>query len=197
MQRYKTFSARPEPTLVTSKPHQAIALRCSTRFARIGMPQASGRLTIARHRGRLDRSRLLQRRPFQRANASAVAPLATVPAPPYSVAMTQPDHQRLLIVDFGSQVTQLIARRLRESRIYCEIHPYQKVDAAFLAAFRPQAVILSGGPASVTEPDSPRAAPEVFTLGVPVLGICYGQQAMMAQLGGTVEAGHHREFGRA
>ena len=111
--------------------------------------------------------------------------------------MTQPDHQRLLIVDFGSQVTQLIARRLRESRIYCEIHPYQKVDAGFLAAFRPQAVILSGGPASVTEADSPRVAPEVFTLGVPVLGICYGQQAMMAQLGGTVEAGHHREFGRA
>ena len=108
------------------------------------------------------------------------------------LARHQPDHQRLLIVDFGSQVTQLIARRLREARIYCEIHPYQKVDAAFLAAFRPQAVILSGGPASVTEPDSPRAAPEIFTLGVPVLGICYGQQAMMAQLGGTVEAGHHR-----
>ena len=77
--------------------------------------------------------------------------------------MTQPDHQRLLIVDFGSQVTQLIARRLREARIYCEIHPYQKVDAAFLAAFRPQAVILSGGPASVTEPAArappPRSSP--------------------------------------
>jgi GMP synthase (glutamine-hydrolysing) len=111
--------------------------------------------------------------------------------------MTQPEHQRLLIVDFGSQVTQLIARRLREARIYCEIHPYQKVDAAFLEAFRPQAVILSGGPASVTEPGSPRAAPEVFGLGVPVLGICYGQQTMMAQLGGQVEAGHHAEFGRA
>jgi GMP synthase (glutamine-hydrolysing) len=111
--------------------------------------------------------------------------------------MTHVPHQRLLIVDFGSQVTQLIARRLREARIYCEIHPYQKVDAGFLAAFRPQAVILSGGPASVTEPDSPRAAPEVFTLGVPVLGICYGQQTMMAQLGGKVEAGHAAEFGRA
>ncbi|HRO11595.1 glutamine-hydrolyzing GMP synthase [Amaricoccus sp.] len=108
-----------------------------------------------------------------------------------------PDHQRLLIVDFGSQVTQLIARRLREAHIYCEIHPYQKVDAAFLAAFRPQAVILSGGPASVTDPDSPRAAPGIFTLGVPVLGICYGQQTMMAQLGGRVEAGHAAEFGRA
>ena len=109
----------------------------------------------------------------------------------------QPDHQRLLIVDFGSQVTQLIARRLRESRIYCEIHPFQKVDAAFLADFRPKAVILSGGPASVTEAESPRAAPEIFDLGVPVLGICYGQQTMMAQLGGKVEAGHHAEFGRA
>ena len=111
--------------------------------------------------------------------------------------MTLPEHQRLLIVDFGSQVTQLIARRLRESRIYCEIHPYQNVDAAFLRAFRPQAVILSGGPASVTEEGSPRADPEIFALGVPVLGICYGQQAMMAQLGGRVEAGHHAEFGRA
>ena len=108
-----------------------------------------------------------------------------------------PDHQRLLIVDFGSQVTQLIARRLRELRIYCEIHPYQKVDAAFLAAFRPQAVILSGGPASVVDAGSPRAAPEIFTLGVPVLGICYGQQTMMVQLGGKVEAGHAAEFGRA
>ncbi len=111
--------------------------------------------------------------------------------------MTEPDHQRLLIVDFGSQVTQLIARRLREARIYCEIHPYQKVDAAFLADFRPLAVILSGGPASVTTDGSPRAAPEIFTLGVPVLGICYGQQTMMLQLGGQVEGGHYAEFGRA
>jgi GMP synthase (glutamine-hydrolysing) len=111
--------------------------------------------------------------------------------------MTQAPHQRLLIVDFGSQVTQLIARRLRESRIYCEIHPYQKVDAAFLAESCPQAVILSGGPASVTEPDSPRADPAIFGLGVPVLGICYGQQTMMEQLGGRVEAGHAAEFGRA
>jgi GMP synthase (glutamine-hydrolysing) len=111
--------------------------------------------------------------------------------------MTQTSHQRLLIVDFGSQVTQLIARRLREARIYCEIHPYQAVDAAFLAAFQPLAVILSGGPASVTEAGSPRAAPEIFGLGVPVLGICYGQQAMMVQLGGAVEGGHAAEFGRA
>ncbi len=111
--------------------------------------------------------------------------------------MTQPDHQRLLIVDFGSQVTQLIARRLREARIYCEIHPFQKVSDAFLRAFAPQAIILSGGPASVTEKGSPRAPKATFALGVPVLGICYGQQTMMEQLGGRVEAGHHAEFGRA
>ncbi len=113
----------------------------------------------------------------------------------YPSVMT--DHQRLLIIDFGSQVTQLIARRLREARVYCEIHPYQNVDAAFLRAFAPRAVILSGGPASVTEPGSPRAPQELFGMGIPILGICYGQQVMMTQLGGKVEAGHHREFGRA
>jgi len=111
--------------------------------------------------------------------------------------MTPPDHQRLLIVDFGSQVTQLIARRLREARIFCEIHPFNAVDDAFLDAFAPQAAILSGGPASVTDPGSPRAPDALFDRGIPVLGICYGQQVMMAQLGGTVEAGHHAEFGRA
>ncbi len=111
--------------------------------------------------------------------------------------MTQITHQPLLIVDFGSQVTQLIARRLRELDVYCEIHPYQNVTAEFLTDFAPLAVILSGGPASVTEPDSPRVPQQVFDLGVPVLGICYGQQVMMEQLGGRVEAGHHAEFGRA
>ncbi|PJN95525.1 GMP synthase (glutamine-hydrolyzing) [Amaricoccus sp. HAR-UPW-R2A-40] len=111
--------------------------------------------------------------------------------------MNEPEHQRLLIVDFGSQVTQLIARRLREAHVYCEIHPFQKVDAAFLAAFRPRAVILSGGPASVVDAGSPRAEPAIFELSVPVLGICYGQQTMMEQLGGKVEAGHAAEFGRA
>jgi GMP synthase (glutamine-hydrolysing) len=111
--------------------------------------------------------------------------------------MSAAQHQRLLIVDFGSQVTQLIARRLREAHVYCEIHPFQKVDAAFLEGFAPQAVILSGGPASVTDPGSPRADAAIFRLGVPVLGICYGQQVMMEQLGGEVEAGHHAEFGRA
>ncbi|MEL6243882.1 MAG: glutamine-hydrolyzing GMP synthase [Pseudomonadota bacterium] len=106
-------------------------------------------------------------------------------------------HERALIVDFGSQVTQLIARRLRELNVYCEIHPFNRVDEAFLAAFAPRAIILSGGPASVTWQDSPRADPSVFTLGVPVLGICYGQQVMMEQLGGRVETGTRREFGRA
>ncbi|MDX9862118.1 MAG: glutamine-hydrolyzing GMP synthase, partial [Rhodospirillales bacterium] len=105
--------------------------------------------------------------------------------------------ERVLIVDFGSQVTQLIARRVRESGVYCEIHPYHKVNGAFLAAFAPKAVILSGGPASVTETDTPRATPEIFALGVPVLGICYGQQIMMAQMGGRVEGSDLREFGRA
>jgi GMP synthase (glutamine-hydrolysing) len=109
----------------------------------------------------------------------------------------QQGHERLLIVDFGSQVTQLIARRVRESGVYCEIHPYDKVDAATLKAFAPKAVILSGGPASVTEDESPRVDQAVFELGAPVLGICYGEQAMCAQTGGKVEGGHHREFGRA
>ena len=104
---------------------------------------------------------------------------------------------RVLIVDFGSQVTQLIARRVRESGVYCEIHPYNKVDAASLAAFGPKGVILSGGPASVTEAGSPRAAEAIFASGLPVLGICYGQQTMCEQLGGKVEPGDHREFGRA
>jgi GMP synthase (glutamine-hydrolysing) len=104
---------------------------------------------------------------------------------------------RVLIIDFGSQVTQLIARRVRESGVYCEIHPFNKVNAASLAAFAPKAIILSGGPSSVTEAGSPRADAAVFSLGVPVLGICYGQQTMCEQLGGKVEPGDHREFGRA
>ncbi len=106
-------------------------------------------------------------------------------------------HQRLLIVDFGSQVTQLIARRVRESGVYCEIYPYDKIDAGFLKAFAPAAVILSGGPASVHEAQSPQADPAIFALGKPVLGICYGEQAMAATLGGVVEPGTKREFGRA
>ncbi|MBI5164082.1 MAG: glutamine-hydrolyzing GMP synthase, partial [Magnetospirillum sp.] len=104
---------------------------------------------------------------------------------------------RVLIIDFGSQVTQLIARRVRESGVYCEIHPFNKVTAESLAAYGPKAVILSGGPASVADIGTPRAPEAVFTLGVPVLGICYGQQTLCAQLGGAVEPGDHREFGRA
>jgi GMP synthase (glutamine-hydrolysing) len=110
--------------------------------------------------------------------------------------MTAPRHDRVLIVDFGSQVTQLIARRVRESGVYCEILPYDRVDAV-LDDFAPRAVILSGGPASAHEAQSPAASERVFALGVPVLGICYGEMTMCAQLGGAVESGHAREFGRA
>lgn len=112
-------------------------------------------------------------------------------------------HDRLLIIDFGSQVTQLIARRLRELNVYCEIHPYQNVSDAFLADFKPKAVIFSGGPDSVTREGSPRPPETVYSLGVPVLGICYGQQVMMQQLGGRVDGGKisggggTAEFGRA
>ncbi|MEO0819985.1 MAG: glutamine-hydrolyzing GMP synthase [Pseudomonadota bacterium] len=106
-------------------------------------------------------------------------------------------HETCLIVDFGSQVTQLIARRLRESGIYCEIHPFDRVDDALIDRLAPRAVILSGGPASVEDDGSPRAHPRLFALGVPVLGICYGQMVMVHQLGGRAEGGHHREFGRA
>ncbi len=103
---------------------------------------------------------------------------------------------RVLILDFGSQVTQLIARRLRESGVYCEIQPYA-ISGDAVRAFMPKAIILSGGPASVTLEGTPRAPQAVFELGVPVLGICYGQQTMCAQLGGEVSASDNREFGRA
>jgi GMP synthase (glutamine-hydrolysing) len=104
---------------------------------------------------------------------------------------------RILIIDFGSQVTQLIARRVRESGVYSEIHPYNLVTDAFLDEYAPKAIILSGGPASVTWAEAPRAPEKVFEMGVPVLGICYGQQTMMQQLGGLVETSDHQEFGRA
>jgi GMP synthase (glutamine-hydrolysing) len=106
-------------------------------------------------------------------------------------------HEKLLIVDFGSQVTQLIARRAREAGVYCEIHPFNKVTEDSIKAFAPKGVILSGGPASVTEADSPRAPQGLFEMDIPILGICYGQQVMVEQLGGKVEGGGHREFGRA
>ncbi|NVK18958.1 MAG: glutamine-hydrolyzing GMP synthase [Methylocystaceae bacterium] len=104
---------------------------------------------------------------------------------------------RILIIDFGSQVTQLIARRVRESGVYSEIHPFNSITDDFLDDYAPKAIILSGGPASVTWEESPRAPEKVFEMGVPVLGICYGQQTMMQQLGGLVETSDHHEFGRA
>ena len=103
---------------------------------------------------------------------------------------------RILILDFGAQYTQLIARRVRESGVYCEIRPFNAGDDA-ITGFGARAIILSGGPASVTGSETPRAPAVVFDLGVPVLGICYGQQTMCAQLGGQVEGSDHREFGRA
>ncbi len=104
--------------------------------------------------------------------------------------------ENVLIIDFGSQVTQLIARRVREAGVYSEIVPFNRAEEA-RDRLDPKAVILSGGPSSVTEMGTPRAPEWVFESGLPVLGICYGEQTMVAQLGGGVEGGHHREFGRA
>jgi GMP synthase (glutamine-hydrolysing) len=104
--------------------------------------------------------------------------------------------QKILIIDFGAQYVQLIARRVREAGVYCELHPYD-VSEAFIREFNPQGIILSGGPASVTESTPPSAPQVVFELGVPVLGVCYGMQTMAQQLGGRVENAVHREFGYA
>src|SRR5260370_13866337 len=105
-------------------------------------------------------------------------------------------HDKILIVDFASQVTQFIARRVREEKVYCEIVPFQKADEAF-ARMRPKGVILSGGPASVLEQGAPLAPRSVYAAGVPLLRICYGGQAMARQLGGPGAGRHHRWFGRA
>ena len=105
-------------------------------------------------------------------------------------------HQKILILDFGSQTTQLIARRVREAGVYCELHP-NDVSDTFVRDFAPAGIILSGGPNSVYEDETPRAPQAVFELGVPVLGICYGMQTMAAQLGGQVESAARREFGYA
>ena len=110
--------------------------------------------------------------------------------------MTQHSHDKILIIDFWSQVTQLIARRVRECGVYSEIVPFQSAEKAF-ADMKPRAVILSGGPASVTSQGSPRAPQVVFDAGVPIFAICYGQQTTAVQLGGAVEGGHAAEFGRA
>src|SRR6478672_3205489 len=107
------------------------------------------------------------------------------------------DHpDKILVVDFGAQYTQLIARRVREAGVYSEIVPFDKAEAA-LAPVLPKAIILSGGPASVHEAGTPRLSPALVKSGVPILGICYGEQALVAALGGQVEGGHTREFGRA
>src|SRR6516162_1539357 len=121
-------------------------------------------------------------------------PVSTFPG--HALEPPMSTHDKILIVDFGSQVTQLIARRVREEGVYSEIVPYQKAQQAF-DTMRPKAVILSGGPASVHAPGAPLPPPALYQTGVPVLGICYGEQAMAQQLGGKVEGGHHREFGRA
>ena len=99
------------------------------------------------------------------------------------------NHDRILIVDFGSQVTQLIARRVRESGVYCEIWPFNQADIERIKTYNPKGVILSGGPQSVTWEDSPRAPDGLFDMGLPLFGICYGQQTMVQQLGGKVESG--------
>ena len=114
------------------------------------------------------------------------------------MTQTTPDihAHRILILDFGAQYTQLIARRVREIGVYCEIHPWDISDAE-VRAFNPRGVILSGGPESVNDPNPPRSPDSVYTLGVPVLGICYGMQTMAKQLGGTVESSAEREFGYA
>ena len=109
-------------------------------------------------------------------------------------ATAHPDS--VLIIDFGSQVTQLIARRVREAGVYCEIVPFQSAEEGF-ARLKPKAVILSGGPASTHEAGSPRAPQTVIDSGLPMLGICYGQMTMCVQMGGEAEASDHREFGRA
>ncbi len=110
-------------------------------------------------------------------------------------------HDHILILDFGSQVTQLIARRLRESGVYCEVWPFNQAPETCIRAFNPRGIILSGGPCSVRDDGSPRAPDVVYNMGLPVLGICYGQQVMVEQLGGRVDRGDSsgagREFGRA
>ncbi len=124
--------------------------------------------------------------------------MASVPRPAGTAPAAHPDihAQRILILDFGAQYTQLIARRVRELGVYCEIHPWD-MDEARLRTFAPRGVILSGGPATVTAARAPRAPQLVFELGVPVLGICYGMQTMAQQLGGRVTPGSEREFGYA
>src|SRR5690349_2724232 len=122
--------------------------------------------------------------------------IAFAPPHPYRPAMTVRPTESILIVDFGSQVTQLIARRIREAGVYSEIAPFNAAEEAF-ARLQPKGVIFSGGPASVTAENSPRAPQVLFDSGLPLLGICYGQQTLHQQLGGKVVGSDQREFGRA
>src|SRR3989344_1555311 len=110
--------------------------------------------------------------------------------------MTDPHSQKILILDFGSQYTQLIARRVREAGVYCELYSWD-IPIEEIRKFAPRGIILSGGPESVTLADAPRAPQEIFDMNIPILGICYGQQTMAAQLGGAVQGSAHREFGYA
>src|SRR5258705_13750036 len=103
------------------------------------------------------------------------------------LSVTDPHSQKILILDFGAQYVQLIARRVRELGVYCEIYPHDATEEE-IRRFQPRGIILSGGPESVTLEETPRAPAAVFTMNVPVLGICYGQQTMAAQLGGRVES---------
>jgi len=116
---------------------------------------------------------------------------------PIIVPETAKHHEHILIIDFGSQVTQLIARRVRESGVYCEIWPFNQTDMDRIKDFNPKGIILSGGPCSVLDEDAPKAPQEIFEAGLPIFGICYGQQTMVQQLGGKVEGEKSREFGRA
>src|SRR5256885_3270401 len=105
---------------------------------------------------------------------------------------------RILILDYGSQFTQLIARRVREARVYCEIHPAARgTDFAFVTQFDPKGIILSGGPNSVFDPGAPTADPQILARDVPVLGICYGMQLVAQLAGGKVKPSRQREYGRA
>lgn len=117
-------------------------------------------------------------------------------APPVTPQNADLHTDRILILDFGSQVTQLIARRIREAGVYCEIWPFSAAEDR-IKSYQPKGIILSGGPCSTLDEGSPRAPDCVWNMGIPILGICYGQQAMCLQLGGKVEGGHTREFGRA
>src|SRR5829696_7379114 len=170
------------------RPPRFLALPCRARLGRNHRRPFPGRRRLSPPDPRPPRHRRLLRR-LVRARRQ--------PRRTFGIAiMTATAQDKILILDFGSQVTQLIARRVRENGVYCEIHPYTAGEER-IREFAPAGVILSGGPASVTVATTPRAPDIVFRLGVPVLAICYGMQTMCAQLGGRVTLSDHQEFGRA